>query len=202
VAWFGRWSSAGRRRWPRRQVRDGAWRELFLYNTNPPLPPTACFVRCPHRTLRPPGSPPGQLPGTWRSPAPTTPTRSPPRNCCGQGQVLDPVATHPIPALRGRPAHQRLPSRTVLPGHPPRRPLPLHQDLTWASLDSTLESQPWRRPPVYAVALFVPRNEIPLDCNVTPRAYQAARRRPRSARHDGNDYLVVNPSRSACLRWR
>ena len=77
-----------------------------------------------------------------------------------------------------------------------------HQDLTWASLDSTLESQPWRRPPVCAVALFVPRNEIPLDCNVTPRAYQAARRRPRSARHDGNDYLVVNPSRSACLRWR
>ena len=69
-------------------------------------------------------------------------------------------------------------------------------------MDSTLESQPWRRPPVYAVALFVPRNEIPLDCNVTPRAYQAARRRPRSARHDGNDYLVVNPSRSACLRWR
>ena len=111
----------------------------------------------------------------------------------------DPPDTRPARAAR---PHQRLPSRTVLPGHPPRRPLPLHQDLTWASLDSTLESQPWRRPPVYAVAQFVPRNEIPLDCNVTPRAYQAARRRPRSARHDGNDYLVVNPSRSACLRWR
>jgi len=47
----------------------------------------------------------------------------------GEPQVLERQRrTHPIPAQRGRPAHQRLPSRAVLPGHPPRRSLPLHRD--------------------------------------------------------------------------
>ena len=157
VRWFGRWSSAGRRRWPRRQVRDGAWRELFLYNTNPPLPPTACFVRCPHRTLRPPGSPPGQLPGTWRSPAPTTPTRSPPRNCCGQGQVLDPVATHPIPAQRGRPAPSTppdsdRPARTPATSTAPTPPRPdlgelgQHPRVTALAASARLRRRPVRPP--------------------------------------------------------
>ena len=35
--------------------------------------------------------------------------------------------THPIPAQRGRPAYQRFPGRSVLPGLPPRRPPQLHR---------------------------------------------------------------------------
>ena len=43
----------------------------------------------------------------------------------GKPQILERQRrTHPIPAQRGRPAHQRLPGRAVLPGHPPRRPRP------------------------------------------------------------------------------
>ena len=49
-------------------------------------------------------------------------------------------APTPILAQRGSPAHQRLPGRAVLPGHPPRRPLPHPTEtLTCASSDSTLD---------------------------------------------------------------
>jgi len=99
---------------------------------------------------RPRRSLPGRQPATPGSPAPARPghhhrhrvelLRAKRRSSNGSG------APTRYPANAAAPAHRRLPGRAVLPGHPPRRTLPLHRDPDLREFGQHPATTPSRRP--------------------------------------------------------